>query len=520
MRSTWVLVIFLIFSAFGAGALSLWAWRSPRTQFDYSEITRLRKQFTETHAPVGEFDLESLFPGPSKRERIDPAKSLPTSASLPYEETARLFRYAQSCDSQFAKGLNSPILKKAWQWQRLNCATENGASPVSLPRSFFEKGPRVHPSGASFAFIAWKSGRPEYQDPTWLKSHQGSMSLGELAQLPEASVEPGMRWAGRLSRSGRTALAQAASVIWSEPYFLVRESDASRVDSDQILYRVYRLDELQRFLSDRPVILTEFRSGTSCLLREGNSCWRYDLDRLTQRGKRSAWIFSISVFLLSCIVGWVLIRDTRRRKFEEDRKRFALQTLTHELRTPLAGLVLGADAVRAQFDEIPAGLQNPFLRMMDDIQRLLRLTEASRQYLTTATRKIDLRVVRIESALRWLTDLSHEVDEKIEIRIESDFEFFADPYWTAICISNLLKNAVTHGAFPVTVEASCTSGLVEISVVDHGTGPNSPSHSRSARGLGLGLSIVREIAAEMGGSLRQREAPTRYTLRFPSRGTA
>ncbi len=511
MRSTWVLIILVISSAFGAGVLSLWAWRTPRNQVDYSEIMRLRKQFTESHAPVGEFDLEVLFPGSNRRERIEPG--LPSSASFAYAEISRLYRYAQSCDSKQAGARVSRELEKAWLWHRWICP--GAASP--LARGFFEKGPRLHPSGSSFAFLAWKSGRPEFQDAGWLSSHQASMNLSELAQLPGESLPSGMKLAALLGRSARQALAQESPVIWGDPYFLVR--DATRVDTGQVSYRVYRLEELQRFLADRPVILTEYRSGMSCVLREGNSCWRYDLDRLTQRGRRSALIFSLSVLFLSFIVGWVLIGDSRRQKFEEDRKRFALQTLTHELRTPIAGLVLGADAVRARFGEIPDSLQTPFLRMMDDIQRLLRLADASRQYLSAATHKIDLRPVALESAKQWLGDLAHDVDPQIEVHVASDFGFSADPYWTAICITNLLKNAVTHGAFPVTLEAGSSGGQVEISVIDRGSTQTTNTLRAGNRGLGLGLSIVREIASEMGGSLRHRESPTCYTLRFPSRGT-
>ena len=102
---------------------------------------------------------------------------------------------------------------------------------------------------------------------------------------------------------------------------------------------------------------------------------------------------------------------------------------------------------------------------------------------------------------------------------------FGKPLALKRAIGNLLDNAMFYGDAAQAVEVSVGSdeeGLVLVTVRDHGPGvPDSAlarlgqpytrlEHGASLRqdGLGLGLSIVREIVADHGGTVRFRNHPS------------
>ena len=100
-------------------------------------------------------------------------------------------------------------------------------------------------------------------------------------------------------------------------------------------------------------------------------------------------------------------------------------------------------------------------------------------------------------------------------------------------LSNLLANAVTHGApdSPVTVRASSDPAMFRLSVSNQGDPIPAATIERlfqpffrtasrpNQEGLGLGLYIASEIARAHGGELNVASTPaeTRFTFRMPSR---
>lgn len=107
-----------------------------------------------------------------------------------------------------------------------------------------------------------------------------------------------------------------------------------------------------------------------------------------------------------------------------------------------------------------------------------------------------------------------------------------DPAHLEQIVGNLLDNAVKHGRPPVSVEARARRGMVEVRVVDHGSGAPEwfvprlfdpfaqavVGDRRPTTGLGLGLAICGELAAANGGALQYAQhgdGGAAFTLLLP-----
>ena len=100
-------------------------------------------------------------------------------------------------------------------------------------------------------------------------------------------------------------------------------------------------------------------------------------------------------------------------------------------------------------------------------------------------------------------------------------------------IGNLVENAAKHGAAPIALWVACEDDAVVVHVDDHGPGVptaerervfapfyQAPGRALGDAGVGLGLALVREIAAHHGGQAHCSSAPSggaRFSLRLPVR---
>jgi sigma-B regulation protein RsbU (phosphoserine phosphatase) len=122
-------------------------------------------------------------------------------------------------------------------------------------------------------------------------------------------------------------------------------------------------------------------------------------------------------------------------------------------------------------------------------------------------------------------------DRQIATDFSIDRHVNCDAGKIAQLASNLIANAVTHGApgLPIEVAAHTTEDSFSLSVVNGGVAiPQSAPEQlfkpffrgavrRSQQGLGLGLFIVNEIAKAHGGSMTvdSSEEETRFTFSMP-----
>ncbi|KPC51894.1 GAF domain-containing sensor histidine kinase [Amantichitinum ursilacus] len=196
-----------------------------------------------------------------------------------------------------------------------------------------------------------------------------------------------------------------------------------------------------------------------------------------------------------------------------------IAVLGHDLRTPLASILMGADVLlKRPLDESTASILLRIRKsgaristLVDDVLDFARGRMGGGIMLTrrwTDTLGADLRQVAAETQ-------SNFEGRAIKVEINIDAQVFCDPTRIAQLLSNLMNNALTHGApaVPVSVAANVVRERLCISVSNGGspipaqTLPNlfKPYWRGAAAdantGLGLGLYIVSEIAQSHGGEL-------------------
>lgn len=208
--------------------------------------------------------------------------------------------------------------------------------------------------------------------------------------------------------------------------------------------------------------------------------------------------------------------------------------LGHDLRNPLAAIGSGTTML------LKTPLNDKALRIVTLMQGAVVRMEA------LISNVMDFASGRLGSGIelqRRRDDLRpalHQVIEELRVAnpereivatIQLDNAVHADPARVAQLFSNLLANALTHGAQEqaVRVEAAALNGHFELSVANGGE--PIPPHlqaelfkpfSRPAgtvrrSGLGLGLYIASQIAEAHGGTIQvsSSEGETRFTFRMP-----
>ena len=205
-------------------------------------------------------------------------------------------------------------------------------------------------------------------------------------------------------------------------------------------------------------------------------------------------------------VSALIVEDVTEHRRREAELREAAAILSHEFRTPVAGL---RGVLEAREYQMPAEMQQNFVRQgLQEVERLARLVED----LAVGFRPTRARTFPISEAFtRASRLLAQDVAASgTPLTFGEDQLVRADPDKLLQVLLNLIENAMKYGprGGPVQVETQARGGFVEVAVLDLGTPvPDTDNifraHTRgpgaSGNGSGMGLYIVRSIVEGWGG---------------------
>ncbi|MGB7819566.1 MAG: ATP-binding protein, partial [Ornithinibacter sp.] len=236
----------------------------------------------------------------------------------------------------------------------------------------------------------------------------------------------------------------------------------------------------------------------------------------------------------------VLAEDlTHARRVEEIRRDF-VANVSHELKTPVGGISLLAEAVLDGKDD-PEAVTRFAQRIQVESTRLSRLIQEI----------VDLSRLQVADTLHEpvLVDVGEVVGEavdrvrvaaearsiEVQVATEDGLRVFGDADLLVTAVGNLVTNAVNYSDADtrVGVGARRVGETVEVTVTDQGQGIPAgeqeriferfyrvdAARSRATGGTGLGLAIVKHICANHGGDVAvwsQEGRGSTFTMRLPA----
>lgn len=254
----------------------------------------------------------------------------------------------------------------------------------------------------------------------------------------------------------------------------------------------------------------------------------------TQSNPALYWVFLSlgSVFLSLVLAGTItyLVLSIKMVNLNRRQSNF-INSVTHELKSPLASLKLGIQML-TRYDVSPEQKLLFYEGMMEEVERLdLLINQVLRAGQLEAGLKIGDEPENVslcevlESAARSIAVLHHLPPERIEITCGQDVKLTASRILLEMIFRNLIDNGIKYGGDPPRVRVQVRQdGSRRLIVKISDNGPGIPKKMRKKifqrfvrlggelerrkKGTGLGLYIVMMCLHQLRGTIRVRPNKT------------
>jgi PAS domain S-box-containing protein len=226
---------------------------------------------------------------------------------------------------------------------------------------------------------------------------------------------------------------------------------------------------------------------------------------------------------------------TERRQLEQNLRQLAadlseadqrkdefLATLAHELRNPLAPIRNGLQIMRMTqqdsetAERVRAMMERQLTQMVRLVDDLLDVSRISRGQVTLRRQRVTLAEI-VNQAVETSRPVIESANHELRVRLPEPVYLYADPVRLTQVISNLLNNASKYSepSGEIVLSAAVDNQEVSISVKDTGIGIAAEmlprifemftqvegALARSQGGLGIGLTLVKQLVEMHGGSV-------------------
>ena len=257
-------------------------------------------------------------------------------------------------------------------------------------------------------------------------------------------------------------------------------------------------------------------------------------------------IFLIMYFIIAMINAVLTYRIRKIEKLSRQKEEKAnavklyntfLNSLSHELRTPIATIIGATDNLQSRDNNLTEDNRQQLLseiskasfRLNQQVENLLNMSRIESGFIKPKRDWCDINEI-VHNVVMKLEE--NKIEQKISININQNIPLFkSDKVMLEQIIYNLLSNSIlyTDSHNRINITGACHGNILQLIVEDNGKGfPEEELQNvfdkfyrlkdSKAGGTGLGLSIVKGFAESLGGNVRLQNISTggaRFTVEIP-----